>query len=50
MSSPHDVIEVVIEAENKKTPADNAGVGLEKFQAVRTDRVLQRGGRLTVGC
>lgn len=50
MSSPHDVIEVVIAGGKQKTPAGDAGVGWEKFQAIRTDRVLRRGGRLTVGC
>jgi hypothetical protein len=36
-SSPHDVIEVVIDGRKQKTPADEAGVGLNTFQTTRID-------------
>jgi hypothetical protein len=49
-ASPHDVIDVVIDGRKQKTPASDAGVGSEKFQSARTDRVLPRGGRLPGDC
>jgi hypothetical protein len=36
-SSPHDVIEVVIHDRKQKTPADEAGVGLDTFQTTKVD-------------
>jgi hypothetical protein len=52
VSSPHDVIDVVIDREKKAPQMDvqPAGAGVGDFGPARINRVLLRGARLPGGC